>query len=85
MSQKEMKLVQQMKHSVPNIVMSYQKIYERKKRKEILKDRERSMVRGEEGRHMQGNCKGLLPQNKNFFPLIWVILNTQKSHKLPFT
>ena len=34
LSQKEMKLVQQMKQSVQNTVMSYQKIYERKKRKE---------------------------------------------------
>jgi hypothetical protein len=39
-----------MKQSVQNNVMSYQEIYEKEKRKEILKDSEKNMVRGEEGR-----------------------------------
>jgi hypothetical protein len=38
-----------MKHSVQNTGMSYQKIYERRKRKEIMKANERIKVRGQEG------------------------------------
>ena len=45
-----------MKQSVQNNVMSYQKIYEKEKRKEIMKDSERSMVRGEKGREDE-TCK----------------------------
>jgi len=45
-----------MKQSVQNNVMSYQEIYEKEKRKEIMKDSERSMVRGEKGREDE-TCK----------------------------
>ena len=64
-----------MKQSVQNTVTSYQKIYERKKRKEILKDSERRMVRGEEGCKEDDTCKQiakvycLSTQAQNFFSL----------------
>jgi len=54
--------------------MSYHKIYERKERTQILKDSEISMVTGEDGCKQDDTCKE-----------IWIIINTQKSHKLPFT
>ena len=93
LSQKEMKLVQQMKQSVQNTVMSYQKIYERKKRKEkkywkIAKEvwwEERKDVRRTTHTRKLQRFTVLVPRYKNLFPLIWIIISTQKSHKLRFT
>jgi len=89
LSQKETKWVQQMKESVQNTVTKYQKIYERKKRKEILKDSERWEERKDVRRITHASklqrFTVSVHRHKNFFPLIWIIINNQKSHKLPFT